>query len=151
MGALRKPAELHVLQGGASHRKINVGPKKRGDVGRCPNGESEAVRAKWRELRKEWSHLLSPQDKDALLIYCRTFVDWQEASKTCNLKGRYIPTVSGDGYKRAPWDSLEQQLAASLRNQLAHIGATPTSRQRVPGESATPKDLRTRDPSDLLT
>ena len=149
-GRTPKPLELAILDGGASHVARNAGPKPDEDVGECPPDEIEEVRDHWNKCREEWALLLSSQDAQQLLEYCRKWVEWDGCYQRILRDGAYTRTGAG-AWKVAPWAVRELALGRELSRYRASFGATPVDRNRIPGKYLPATVRKKMSAQDLLT
>lgn len=146
----RKPAELRLLEGNPGRRPVRVGPRPAEGVGPCPAGESAAVQRYWRRLRREWSLLLTAQDRDALRDYCRLSVMAEAVWAAVQHEGPLAP----DGDRRTLGRALRGWLTlqAERRKMQGEFGATPATRGRVSGGMVIGSGAARRTgPARLLT
>ena len=115
-------------------------------IGNCPSGEPKEVKQKWRRAVKEWGEILRPQDRDALLDYCRTWVQWDAMWRLCAERGRFL-TIPNGITSTAPWAVEETKLQNRLWRLYREFGTTPSGHRRVVARDPTPDDPA----EDLLT
>ncbi len=140
-GRRPKSYRAHLLAGNPGNRDVYVPPENSKTVGPCPTGEPPTVQRIWRRAREEWGAMLTRDDRRVLLDYCQVEAEAQVAWDWIHAEppqgGRMVVTKAGD-VMESPWARRWRNLRAERLKILSALGATPTTRQRVPGGITIP-------------
>ena len=114
----------------------------------APEWLSTLAKTEWRRIvpELEAAGLLSRVDRAALAVYCQTWAEYTEATKTLKKDGTIIeePIQSASGaiigHKKKPHPAVKLQRDAStrIRQFMSEFGFSPGSRSRIgSGQSGT--------------
>lgn len=146
-GPLGKPAELKALEGGRSHRPINLDQTFRPEVGvpDRPSYLSKEAKRAWRRLSEELTYynLLSRVDRDSFSMLCQTIGRLELIERALAAKQALLvtqgkdpaealldKTPNGMQIQSAMYTVLNKE-QAKLNSLLAEFGLTPAQRARV--------------------
>jgi P27 family predicted phage terminase small subunit len=146
-GPLPKPAELKALEGGRSHRPVNLDATFRPEVGApdAPRWLTKEARKAWRRLSEEllYYNLLSKVDREAFAMLCQTIGRLELVERSLSAKIQSLEkngedaaeaftakTPNGLMVQSAIYQVLNKE-QEKLRNLLAEFGLTPAQRTRV--------------------
>ena len=153
-GPTPKPAELKALEGGRSHRPLNLDQTFRPEVGvpDMPKWLSKEARKAWKRLSVELAHynLIAKVDREAFSMLCQTIgrlelLERAFAGRIATLAEKLKNEGKGDDAlaeafldstpKGVPIQSALYQVLnreqAKLNSLLAEFGLTPAQRARV--------------------
>jgi P27 family predicted phage terminase small subunit len=159
MGRNPKPEWLHSLQGTTPQG----GPGVSAHVGGrpvMPKDLPEAGQKEWRRLVKELGkqQKLCKVDRSILEVHCRVYGMWRLACDDIEKRGINVESVvldsNGEAHHKVvqnPSAKLAQQLTTQLRNTLAQLSATPSSREKAKRTIAPPpRPPAGQDPDPIL-
>ncbi len=146
-GPAPKPPELKALEGGRSHRPINLDQTFRPKVGLPdpPKYLSKEARKAWKRLSVELLeyNLLSKVDRDAFAMLCQTIGRLEQIETSINgrmallaseqkdvIDALFEATPKGMKVQHPVYQVLNRE-QAKLNSLLAEFGLTPAQRARV--------------------
>jgi len=146
-GPAPKPPELRALEGGRSHRPINLDQVFRPEVGvpPLPKGISREGRKAWKRLTPELVryNLISAIDGDALEELCETIGLLKVLRRSINARMEKLlsekadpataiegQTPNGMAVQSVTYQAMNRE-REKLRSMLAEFGLTPAQRARV--------------------
>ena len=131
MGRKAKPTALKLVDGNPGNRPINQQePTPVKVYNPDPPAEfTEIQTAKWREVAGKLAgcRVLTELDLDALEMYCREWVNLQEAISDLSTRGKLLQMPSGGVMWNPSWTQYKhsQQVCRSI---MSEFGMTPSTR-----------------------
>lgn len=134
VGRKPKPTALKLIEGNPGKRPINDAepePEKVFDPA-PPQSFNQLEATKWREMTAKLtaSRILTVLDLDALEIYCREWVNLQDAIADVNARGKLLRLNSGGTMWNPSWTQLKHSQSV-CRSIMAEFGLTPSSRSSL--------------------
>ncbi len=130
-GRKAKPTALKLIDGNPGNRKINETEPKPAKVYHPdpPTDFSSIQRLKWNEVTDKLAkcRVLTELDLDALEIYCREWVNLQEAISDISQRGKLLQMPSGGVMWNPSWAQYKHSQAV-CRSIMSEFGMTPSTR-----------------------
>ena len=134
------PISLKTLRGNPGRRPLNHRePRPAVGVPDPPGWLSPAAREAWQDVVAVFGPLrvLTQADRVLLELVTVTYVRWRDAEATIDCEGSVFETSTG--YKTPhPAVAIAAKARLALRQLLAEIGGTPSSRPSLQAAVATP-------------
>ena len=136
------PTNLKVLRGTAQPCRLNDREPKPppADIS-MPDGLSQAEQQHCQQVSDylQEAGVLTVMDIQALKLYCRIYVKWQESIGKLDEYGPVIKTKAGNPVL-SPYFKISQKYLDQLLAILREFGMTPSSRTRIHAKSDKPDD-----------
>jgi len=131
MGRKAKPTALKLIDGNPGNRPINEHEPQPVKIynPEPPEGFDNLQSAKWREVAGKLGacRVLTELDLDALEIYCREWVNLQNAISDVADRGKLIQLPSGGVMWNPSWTQLKHS-QRTCRSLMAEFGMSPSTR-----------------------
>ena len=136
------PTNLKVLRGTAQPCRLNDKEPKPppADIS-MPDGLSQKEQQHWQQVAGylQEAGVLTVMDVQALKLYCRIYVKWQESIYKLDEYGPVIKTKAGNP-SLSPYFKISQKYLDQLLAILREFGMTPSSRTKIHASSDKPDD-----------
>ncbi len=127
------PTALRVLNGNPSRRPLpEHEPQPDVDVADAPDWLPPIARAEWQRVAPMLRRVgvLTEADRDALTLYCQTWITWKDAIEHVRKDGLVVAR-RGKLPRQNPYLQIAERASAQLRRLLGAFGMTPESRSKV--------------------
>ena len=127
-----KPAEEHILDGGASKKPINLGARSEKPFPKRPPIKLTPLQKQiWEDLSEQWSHVLTHADVSRFEKHVILESIWEDSY------------ISGDV------DTL-LKLVDKLNKGYSDFGATPVARTKLPGVKVSYSSARNKGLKEIM-
>ena len=106
-----------------------------------PDGMTQEEQYHWQQVADylQEAGVLTVMDVQALKLYCRIYVKWQESISKLDEYGPVIKTKAGNPIL-SPYFKISQKYLDQLLAILREFGMTPSSRTKIHASSDKPDD-----------
>lgn len=133
-GRKPKPSALKLIDGNPGNRPISEHEPKPAKLyhPEPPDSFTDLEKAKWREITDKLARcrVLTELDLDALEIYCREWVNLQEAISDINQRGKLLQMPTGGVMWNPSWAQYKHSQSV-CRSIMAEFGMTPSTRTGI--------------------